>query len=174
MYQKLLEDARLYSSAAWILSKNSSRYSFQDRERLIPSHILKAFSLELYFKVLLNLAVGNPGPDKQDKTDSLVEMFRALEDSLRKQLETTFSRVLIGKKLPDSWPLDESVKNRIPRDLEGNLVLWSELLRKFRHPNGLESAEEMPQVWFAREIEEVVRKTLSSLKSTDNIEKAAS
>ena len=174
MNQKFLGDAKLYSSAAWLLSKNTGRLSFQNRARLIPSHILKAFSLELYIRVLLNLTDEGGPIGETVLTNSLLEMYRSLDKTLREQMETSFSRVLIGKKLPDAWPLDDLTKNRIPRDLDGNLVLWSQLLSKFRQPNGLESAEEMPEVWFAREIEEVLRKTLSALKSTEAIEKAAS
>ena len=174
MYQRLLGHAQLYSSAAWLLSKNTNGLSFKQRERLIPSHILKAFSLELYFKVLLNLAEDNLSPEEKSNPESLVEIFRSLNGTLRQQMETTFSRILIGKQLPDAWPLDDSVKNKLPRDLEGNLVLWTELLNRFRQPSGLESEEEMPQVWFSREIEEVVRNTLSGLKSTGAMEKAVS
>ena len=174
MYRRFLDQAQLYSSAAWLLSKNTNGLSFQQRERLIPSHILKAFSLELYFKVLLNLTGDNLSPGKKNNPESLVEIFRAFNGTLRQQMETTFSRILIGKQLPDAWPLDDTVKNKIPLDLEGNLVLWTRLLNRFRQPSGLESEEEMPQVWFSREIEEVVRNTLSGLKSTGVMEKAAS
>lgn len=174
MYQKFLNDAQLYSSAAWILSKKINGQSFDQRERLLPSHLLKAFSLELYFKVLLNLTGGGQADTAKEPSNNLVEMYRTLDKNLRNQMETSFSRVLIGKQLPDAWPLDEETRNQIPRDLEGNLLLWSKLLERFRLPNGLESEEEMPQVWFSREIEEVVRTTLSSLKTTGTIEKVAS
>ena len=174
MNQKFLSDAQLFSSAAWLLSKNAGRLSIKNRGRLIPSHILKAFSLELYIKVLLNLTDESHSSDEKSSKESLLEMFRSLDKALREKMETSFSRILIGNRLPDVLPLDDSTKNRIPRDLDGNLVLWSELLRTFRQPNGLASAEEMPEVWFAREIEEVLRKTLSSLKPIEAIEKAAS
>lgn len=174
MNQKFLGDAQLYSSAAWLLSKNTSRWSFHNRERMIPSHMLKAFSLELYFKVLLDLAGEGHFTGEKAFGDSLVGMFRSLDSSLREQMETLFSRILIKDKLPDAWPLDDSTKNQIPRDLDGNLVLWSELLKKFRQPNGLEPLEEMPEVWFGREIEEVVRKTLASLKPIETLKMAAS
>ena len=173
MNQKFLGDAQLYSSAAWLLSKNTSRFSFNNRGRMLPSHILKAYSLELYLKVLLNLTGDSHSAGEKTQGGSLVEIFRSLDYALRDCMETAFSRILIGEKLPDAWPLDDSTKNQIPRDLDGNLVQWSRLLSKFRLPNGLESAEEMPEVWFGREIEEVVRKTLASLKSTEKIEKVA-
>ncbi len=154
----------LYSSAAWILGRNSSGLGYQDRCNLIPSQLFAAFSLELYFKALFYILNGEDFRSNNRRSHNISKIFDSLESTLQHKMENDFALVLLRNKLPDSWPLKKKIKNSIPRDLKSNLRARSKILNSFRHPYELENKNDLLQIWFSREIEEVVKDTIFTLK----------
>jgi hypothetical protein len=164
MYRKILNNARLYSSAAWILSRNSSGLGGQERCNLIPSQVMAAFSLELYFKALFYILNGKDFRSNNRRSHDISKIFNSLEYSLQQKMINDFDLILRSEKLPNSWHLKKEVKRAIPLNLESNLKVRSKILTRFRHPYEVENENNLLQIWFSREIEDVVKKTIFEIK----------
>ena len=164
MERKILNNAMLYSSAAWILGRNSSGLGYQERCNRIPSQVMAAFSLELYFKALFYILNGEDFRSNNRRSHNISKIFNSLENSLQQKMESDFDLILQRNKLPDSWPLKKKIKNSIPRDLKSNLKARNKILNSFRHPYDLENENDLLQIWFSREIEEVVKDTIFEIR----------
>ena len=154
MYRKMYDNARLYSSAAWILGRNSSRLSEQERYRLVPSQILAALALEQYFRSLYFALNGRDFQAAGRESYGIFQIFDSFDSTLKQQMEADFRTQLRRKKL----------KKGTPRDLEENLKAWSEMLAPFRDPSATNPDTRLLQIWFFREIENVVINRLREIK----------
>lgn len=164
LYQEELKKAQLYSSSAWVLSRKLTADSYRDKQRLLPVNVLRALSLEQYFKILLQINNEEKPRSQRPDYQGLGKVFNSLEDNLQQKMEAEFSRILLREKLPDVLPLLAEQKEQVPRELRGNLEAWDSLLQHFRTTSREVLDPHIPQAWFSRQIEKVVKRAIFSLK----------
>jgi hypothetical protein len=119
--KQIFQAAKLYSSAAKELNGNVSF--------LIPSNVLAALSLELYFKSIYFSTKGC----EFDKSHKIHEIFNALEQSLSSEILSSFDHEM--KKVDKSKiiALERSFKLKIDLDLSSILTNWSKIFVEMRY-----------------------------------------
>jgi hypothetical protein len=145
---ELFRTAGMYGKAARIL--NAHRPGL-----LIPSTVMAAFTLELYFKSLYVLERHAEFRVKGRRSHDFYALFEDLSDSIQQELTRDFASGLAARDMRDIREVEETQKMAVPRDLKSNLKGWSGGFAQLRYVHEfIEKEKGTPWAWcFFPEIE---------------------
>ena len=129
---QMLYAAENYSKSALILSGT------RNKEVLMPSTIMAAFSLELHFKCLY-FSINKK--DFKVKTGKNVErhshdfslIFATLDLAIKKQMEFTFKSSFVQQDLNQLQDLEGVSGKKISTELQDTIAAWSNIFEKWRY-----------------------------------------
>ena len=118
--KEIFDAARLYSEVAKFVN---GRQQF-----LMPSQVVAALSLELYFKCLYYLENGTDFKVNDRYSHDFALLFKALTIDAKREIEAAFGRTMGARNMEDIKRLEEFGKMKIgldfetiPRDMEQSL-----------------------------------------------------
>ena len=131
--RQILDAARLYSQVAKFVN-GSGRQQF-----LMPSQVVAALSLELYFKCLFFMENDADFKVNGRHSHDFALLFEALTEEARKDIETAFQERMSVRKMDDIMRLEEfgnmKIRTSVPKcieDMEQSLYRSKVLVRTQR------------------------------------------
>lgn len=128
---QMLYAAENYSKSALVLSAT------RDRQVLMPSTIMAAFSLELHFKCLYfsinkkDFKVKTGNVERHSHDFSL--LFATLDSKIRKQMEITFKSSFVPQDFNQHQDLERVSGKKISTELQDTIAAWSNVFEKWRY-----------------------------------------
>lgn len=121
--------ASAYSKAA----KHINAAVSYDPSLLLPSQIIAALALELYFKSLYFIVKKMDFKINSRHSHDFNALFKELPEDLRKKLENSFHELMTDRDMKDVHAIEAASEVKIPLDLAGNLTSWSDVFMKVRY-----------------------------------------
>lgn len=143
--------AETYSKSAGYLNS----FINQDHDQFLPSQVIAALALELYFKALYYIEFCKDFKVNGRHSHDIHELFNGLSEKSKDMLTRSFKSQIMGQDMRDVEAIESESNVNIPRDLSGNLRCWSEIFTKVRYMHDRASEERV--MMFFPEIEKSVR-----------------
>jgi hypothetical protein len=156
--KSILTSARTYSKTA----KYINALAQNDPGQLIPSFVISALALELYFKSIYFLDKNKEFKVKGRHSHDFYILFDELSENLKESLEQNFRYLTTHRDMHDVHIIESQAKVVIPRDLRGNLKYWSNVFTKSRYIH--EKSDELRIVMFFPEIEQAIENIISDIR----------
>jgi hypothetical protein len=125
--KEIFDAARLYSEVAKFVN-GSGKQPF-----LMPSQVVAALSLELYFKCLYYLENGIDFKVNDRYSHDFALLFQALTEDARKAIETAFGQSMSARNMGDIKQLEEFGKIKVDIRFEETLKTWSKVFTEVRY-----------------------------------------
>ena len=127
--KKILENAKLYEEAAFLLN---------ERKQFLPSQVNAALSLELYFKALYLIEKKEDFKIKGKHSHNFYELFNSLSDETKKRMINKFDILMQNRDNYDVEKIENEMRKdnqdiKIPLNLEENLENWSKVFVNGRY-----------------------------------------
>lgn len=140
----------------------AARFLNQQANLLLPSHVMAALALELYFKSLYYLEYGKDFKVNGKHTHDFHALFQKLNDRVKQELISDFEQMLKTRDMSDVTILETQSKFTISYDLMENLKIWSRVFVELRYFYDFKN-KDMPIMFFP-EIEKVIRNAIHKRK----------
>lgn len=154
----IFKAAETYSKAAGIINAAAGN----DPSQWIPSRVIAALTLELYFKSLYFIENNMEFKIKNRHSHDFSTLFDRLSKDLRDCLETNFQYLMKERDMGGVHIMEVECKVKMPRDLAGNLKYWSDVFTQVRYMYDMPNKE--IQMMFFPEIEQAVKETIFSIR----------
>lgn len=154
----IFKTAEIYSKSAKYLNSVASH----DHSQMLPSQVVAALSLELYFKALYYAENCEDFKVNRKHSHDFHKLFQSLTDSSRNALAQSFESQILTRDMRDIEAVEAASGVSVPRDLIGNLEAWSNIFVQVRyiHDRGPTGRSMM----FFLEIEMSVRSVIINLR----------
>jgi hypothetical protein len=125
--REMLHTARTYSEVAKYVNKSGkSAY-------LIPSQVIAALALELYFKTLYYIENEADFKINNRHSHDFATLFKALTDDAQSEIEATFNQALVTRNMEDIRQVEAFGKLSVSTEFAENLKTWSEVFTEVRY-----------------------------------------
>jgi hypothetical protein len=123
----IFNNAQIYSKIATYI--NSPEHpSF-----LIPSQVIAALSLELYFKSLFYLEKKEDFKIKGRYSHDFCSLYNKLSNDSKEEIKNNFDIAIKNRDMKDVKKLEELTKTKISLDFCENLKIWSTIFTEVRY-----------------------------------------
>jgi hypothetical protein len=150
--------ASAYSKAA----KHINAAGLQDSSLLLPSQVIAALALELYFKSLYHIEKNADFKINGKHSHDFNALFEKLSEDSRKKLEKNFHELMTVRDMQDVKNIEAASGVKIPLDLVGNLICWSDVFTKLRYIYDRPTAGK--SMMFFPEIEQAVKNVIFGIR----------
>lgn len=150
--------AGIYSKAA----RHINAIVQNDSSQLLPSQVIAALALELYFKSLYFIEKRIDFMIDGRHSHDISALFKELSEDSRSNLERCFQTLMQARNMKDVKAIESASKVNVPRDLAGNLEYWSDVFTKVRYIH--DKPNETRSMMFFPEIEQVVKIVLFEIR----------
>jgi hypothetical protein len=125
--REMLHTARLYSEVAKYVNKS------ENPAYLIPSQVIAALALELYFKTLYHIENGTDFKINNRHSHNFVALFQALTDDARSEIEAAFNQALRTRNMNDIRQIEAFGRLSVSTEFAEILKTWSEVFTEVRY-----------------------------------------
>jgi hypothetical protein len=133
-----------------------------DPSQLLPSQVIAALALELYFKSLYFIEKNRDFRIDGRHSHDFNALFEELSEDSRSNLERCFQTLMQARDMQDVQAIESASKVRVPCDLAGNLECWSDVFTKVRYIH--DKPNEAKSMMFFPEIEQAVKNVLFDIR----------
>lgn len=155
--KKIFRVAETYSKAA----RNINAAAEMDPSQLLPSQVIAALALELYFKSLYFIENNKEFKINNRHSHDFSTLFGELSKDLRDSLEANFQSLMKKRNMQDVHII-ESECVKVHRDLKSNLRCWKDVFTQVRYM--YDNPNKEIQMMFFPEIEQAVKETIFSFR----------
>ena len=157
----IFQTAGVYSKAAWVLNVQGGS-SIAEHALLLPSMVIAALSLELYFKSLYLLENNKDFKVNGKFSHDFHALFNGLNDTVKNEIESQFAQILKGRDMKDVQMAKSLAGVTTRYDIKNNLENWSSVFVKVRY--AFEKKDIPGTMMFFPEIETVLKNTIKKRK----------
>lgn len=154
--KSIFDSAKMYANAAKCL--NSS--SVKDTQLLMPSQVVAALTLELYFKSLYYLEKHQDFKVNGRHSHNFHTLYLELDTNTQKDLKSEFKNILQSRNMHNVNTAEAIIKAKIPRGFEENIKSWSNIFVKARYI--YDAKGEVKHMMFFPEIESALLKVMQT------------
>jgi RNAse (barnase) inhibitor barstar len=158
--KSIFQTACTYSNSAQHLNRIAS--SGEDMSQFIPSQVIAALALELYFKSLYFIKNKEDFRINGKYSHNFHALVERLSPDIKNTLEIEFQSLMTLRNMNDVSIFKSEFGIDISLDLAENLQSWSDVFTKVRYV--YDKPNENKSMMFFTEIEQAVKKTIFSLR----------
>jgi hypothetical protein len=127
--REIFKNACIYSKTALLINS----FTNVDNSLLIPSQVVAALALELYFKALYFLDSRIDFKDDGNYSHDFYKLYVRLSEPIKTKLRYEFKIKISSDRKKEIRKLEKQWKLTLPLDLEGNLKEWSKVFVSMRY-----------------------------------------
>lgn len=156
----IFRTAETYSKSAKYLNS----IAHHDHSQLLPSQVIAALALELYFKALYYVENCEDFKVNRKHSHDFHKLFQSLTETSRNALILSFESQILARDMQDIEAIEAASGVSIPRDLTGNLEVWSNIFTQMRYIHDRAYAGTGRSMMFFPEIEKSARSVIIDLR----------